>query len=695
MTLEIESKKWYPLLLGKIDGELLALQDYEEEYYWNKVDEVSLKYFIKHVLGTPWQNHLGLSLLCVTDRRLTPQSIYNLLSNLNARFKNLFEAAEISTMAEFNYSIIEKYLTGELLNNHTERQRQSFLTAYNSFFFNMSKWITTKFTKEQQNTLQKFLLPKLPFDNRDFTARTKAIVSAKENRKIETSAVTPLLPEIRAEAHFRWNQVKRLREAVQDVLEEAKQSNKTLPIEFNYEESEYTNERWHFILWDKISFGEYHDVGTSTENEVFLEFIKAEKLEDGSPGDGLWFLDILKRRLIGIWSNDYVSKDERDEIVKYLKQWGYENAESGQAPFFHRNPGLLTQGVYIVRNARKFDKQLINLEPIYAACMFARFALDIITSSGARMNELLQISYDKKCCIVTVDNHNDTSRRNYIFRLIPKGREEEENYYMPEQVFQYMNEIIKFLKDSYKSDSIPEVEYSLATRKHLMINKRYVFQYQNRHLNESTINAIIRFILHGLIIQTSEGNQVVLKSHLLRHAFATHAVQTEKVPIDIVKSLLHQKDLSVTEYYSAPTHQQISDTIDSLHDNWVSFVDIQKGILRGPDELQEIYDDYKEKVGTLSKVVGGICTTDSVCPTKLACVGCAAKVPQPEFKQEIKAYLQWAEESEAMFNKNGMLLEAKKMKISKNRAKNELKEIELMERYQRDEHYEPRVRIKH
>lgn len=35
------------------------------------------------------------------------------------------------------------------------------------------------------------------------------------------------------------------------------------------------------------------------------------------------------------------------------------------------------------------------------------------------------------------------------------------------------------------------------------------------------------------------------------------------------------------------------------------------------------------------------------------------------------------------------------MKISKNRAKNELKEIELMERYQRDEHYEPRVRIKH
>jgi len=87
-------------------------------------------------------------------------------------------------------------------------------------------------------------------------------------------------------------------------------------------------------------------------------------------------------------------------------------------------------------------------------------------------------------------------------------------------------------------------------------------------------------------------------------------------------------------------------------------------------------------------------TTDSVCPTRLACVGCAAKVPQPEFKEELSTYLKWAEESEAMFIENGMLLEAKKMKISKNRAKNELKEIELIERYQKDEHYEPQIQIR-
>lgn len=68
---------------------------------------------------------------------------------------------------------------------------------------------------------------------------------------------------------------------------------------------------------------------------------------------------------------------------------------------------------------------------------------------------------------------------------------------------------------------------------------------------------------------TSSCNQVVLKTHLLRHAFATHAAQTEKIPIDIVKTLLHQKDLSVTEYYSVPTHRQNLDTGDSLRDSWL------------------------------------------------------------------------------------------------------------------------------
>lgn len=61
------------------------------------------------------------------------------------------------------------------------------------------------------------------------------------------------------------------------------------------------------------------------------------------------------------------------------------------------------------------------------------------------------------------------------------------------------------------------------------------------------------------------------------------------------------------------------------------------------------------------------------------------KAPRPEFKEEILAYFNWADESEKRFEKQGLPLEAKKMKIAKNRAKHELDEIPLILNYKGDE----------
>lgn len=68
-------------------------------------------------------------------------------------------------------------------------------------------------------------------------------------------------------------------------------------------------------------------------------------------------------------------------------------------------------------------------------------------------------------------------------------------------------------------------------------------------------------------------------------------------------------------------------------------------------------------------------------------------VPRPEFNEEILAYFNWADESEKRFEKQGLPLEAKKMKTAKNRAKHELAEIRLIEKYQGDEIYEPGIRF--
>lgn len=98
------------------------------------------------------------------------------------------------------------------------------------------------------------------------------------------------------------------------------------------------------------------------------------------------------------------------------------------------------------------------------------------------------------------------------------------------------------------------------------------------------------------------GKAVTVKTHLLRHAFATEAVQRQKMPIDIVAKMLHQKDLNVTGYYSAPTPTQIAESVSELHDVISSYVDIDDVYLRSPQELQKEFDVHAEKVGVFNKV---------------------------------------------------------------------------------------------
>jgi integrase len=66
----------------------------------------------------------------------------------------------------------------------------------------------------------------------------------------------------------------------------------------------------------------------------------------------------------------------------------------------------------------------------------------------------------------------------------------------------------------------------------------------------------IRFLLHGLAFRASDGTAIHLTSHLLRHVFATE-MATLNVPVDIVAKILHQRDTTVTKYYSQPTAKQV------------------------------------------------------------------------------------------------------------------------------------------
>ncbi|UYX52181.1 hypothetical protein M3Y14_27320 [Bacillus thuringiensis] len=279
-----------------------------------------------------------------------------------------------------------------------------------------------------------------------------------------------------------------------------------------------------------------------------------------------------------------------------------------------------------------------------------------------------------------------------MFRAIPKGRDEPAVFYVNKDTFDLIKEIAFHLRDVCYKGSIPEVEFRYM--KHYgewRSAQLYLFQLHGKHFDHITFGCILNFICFGLIYETQDKKLVKLKPHLLRHGFATHAVQTEELPIDVVAMILNQKDLEITEYYSQPTQSQVSSVVADFHTSMNTQVDMMKEVLRQPEEIQALFERQREISGPFSKTVGGTCVTNKICPTKLACVGCATKIPEPEQKHELLEYLDWAEKSKEYHEEKGYKLEVLKMKKTIHDAKVELKEIALIEEYRRDKENEPRL----
>ena len=95
-------------------------------------------------------------------------------------------------------------------------------------------------------------------------------------------------------------------------------------------------------------------------------------------------------------------------------------------------------------------------------------AIDILTTTGARINELLQISNTKEC----IQTKLVKEKLHYSFYAIPKGRDIVEEFYVSKQTMQIIQTVSRMLKDHY-GGKIPSVEYR-HDRKHLFREKSLI-----------------------------------------------------------------------------------------------------------------------------------------------------------------------------------------------------------------------------
>jgi len=437
---------------------------------------------------------------------------------------------------------------------------------------------------------------------------------------------------------------------------------------------------------------------------LFLEVINVERLEGNAPAEGFWFTDLLKQGVLG----KKVRSGTPEEIAAkqaWLRAWGYGEDDSNEpvSPFEVRHQGLLTwpdasMGRITQEAQARCRGTLVPVESLYAATTFGLLALELLTTTGMRMNELMQVSLLPECLVRLIDDAppgatDQTPRIRYVLRLLPKGErtDKRHHYGIGRDGLQLIEQTGHLLCDHYHlqpGEALPRVQFAPRhSRSHRFEEEKrpYIFQYHQQHLDDIAISACLRFLLHGMRFQTSEGAPVILKPHLLRHAFATFAVQVEGLPLDLVASWLKQKNLNTTRYYSKKGQQDVAEDHASFVERLATEIDVREAIVRSPEEIRKLAAQPRRPVGTLVPVCGGECTFDGWCPNQFDCIRCPSKAPEPEKRYQVEEKQRWAEERLTYYEREGLVLEAEKMRQLLRNCTLELREMDMMVAYRKDE----------
>ncbi len=696
---------------------------------WPPVHARVVRYLIQNVVGRPWADHLILMAAVLSARRLDVASVKHTLYNIHARFADIFPALDLAEVGEWNPdSHLVAYMRGDIAPDHSQYTRNLFLTRYRSTAKLVRSWFDALPDAEQQ-IYRPFVLPEVNMFLYEELSQSKQIVQhQRAQRKTETEAIVPHFADLRAEAHYRFNRLARLRQAYLQAITQVLPDRSNLPLDFSYDEGDPPQERMHCRLWDRRCFvldpkhvamyspntrgraRNKRENYADEHNEIFLELVKVERLSGDAPPEGFWFAELLTIGVVG--SATYGGGNEQEVLKQrtWLRQWGYEEegAEAQASPFLTKVPGLLSwvnetterisgQGRFIAEARRRTGKLFVPVDSLYAAANFGLLGLDLLTTTGMRSNELQQVSVQPECLVRLVDDpppgaKDQTPRIRYVLRLLPKGERTEtrHNYGIGKETVRLIEKTAQMLCDHYKlrlGEPLPRVAFDPNDQRSHRFEGTlapYIFQYSYQHLSDIAITACLRFLLHGMVFQTSEGAPVVIKMHLLRHAFATFAVHVEGLPVDLVAKWLQQKNLEVTGYYSEMPEYMQQEQHTSFVARLATQINVREAILRSPQELQKQAETAMKRVGMLVPVCGGDCTIDVYCPNQYDCIHCPAKVPDPEKRSQVEEKRRWAEERLSYYEREGLVLEAEKMRQLLRACDLELREMNLILAYRKD-----------
>lgn len=637
-------------------------------------------------------------------------SMYNQITNFTYIMRRVMTEQAIDDVASIDANdALFRIHVGEIGKGLTDHQRRTLIGQW-SAVRNVFEEYAEKLAPDQLATMSRFFIAPLT-DRRKlarYTPYSRYHREQQERVKSKVDAVQQQFYRIRYVAGIRCNQARRLYEAVKQAAAFVETSDLSFPHEFSYEETTQTpngrsiRQRVELTLWDSVSVRE-HAIGqgykeapqtrlerrwregrfSSKRAALYVEHNATVSLTPNCPAEPFWFLELFRQRIFRhVEAREDSDFHERREV--FDRKWGYQVCTDWS------DGGMLSLGSADYRPLDSLHyregHEFLPYEGIYAGALFGGLMVRMGTITGARAAETQQIAQSPEC-FKQLDNVGPKAATRWILRLIPKGRRERANYYIDEDTKNHLAELIRFQCERLGENLLPIVR----TEHEKTPPDRYVLQWHGRGVKLQVLNTMIRFLLHGVLFQAMDGSIVRLTSHLIRHAFATEMAEL-KVSIDIIAQLLHQRDKTVTKYYSRPTASQVISAAEMI---FVDRIDVGAEALRSPEEIGRMLKDAEGKLGALTEVFGGTCVIGNMCPAKFACVGCAGNAPDPAKRYQIEQKLVWAEEQVGYAVREQMPAEESKLKQLVADCQLVLEEMKLIEAAREDHSQNVTVRHEH
>ncbi len=507
----------------------------------------------------------------------------------------------------------------------------------------------------------------------------------RARRKAATAAVHDKFYLFRNIAGRRVNQLVRLRQAFRDACDRARRDpDPSFPMAFAYAEELVTpagsarSVTHSFRLWNGRTLRCLHSPVAPKQYYATREAVAmtgydrgADSLfvsyEGASAGcetveqAGFWFADLIRSGGLNY-----------DPDPAFLATHGYAVAGAIFPPV--RPDWPRSVGRWLKRVAGDLDLLLLPVDTLLAAGLIGHAGLQIMTKTGARVGEVLQIRLTREHLMRA---ELPGGKEVITFRAIPKGRSAEEPFYIDGHCLKALHAWYAFLRE-HEGQAAAVPAFHALQRK--CEPAPYLFQFGGRHFEPSQVNACMRILLHGIEVSTSQGDTVRLSAHLLRHGFATEMRQLE-VPLDVIALLLKQRDVEVTRYYAQPTPTQLVGVQERI---FLDRLDLTRTHLRAPAAIRRQLENARGGVGALVPVVGGTCTVANMCPAKFACLGCAGNAPDPAKRAQVEDFKRIYEDMVQLASGKGLRAEERKAREVVAGCEDMLAEMALIEAAERD-----------